>query len=142
MSDIIDHPLANAKYLLRWRYDFIAYNSKYGQWDREASIMTDMAAFNQKPGLIRASIEGKDIRTREIKTLAEVDGFDFCLFQWMAIASSSGSGIKSSYQMVKKNIGLKLVTRNHFIEVYKSGVTKKILRTEEDKKFHFEQYGR
>lgn len=136
-------PWNNMKYLLRWRYDFTAHNPKYGQWDREASLMTDMACYNLKSGLLRASIEGKDIVTREIVTLAEVDGHDFCLFQWMAIASGgSAFNLKGSHEMVKKNIGLKLVARDFFYEVYKTGLVQKLVRPEEDKKFHYAAYGR
>jgi hypothetical protein len=140
---MVKFPWNNMKYMLRWRYDFLSNPTKYGQWDREANLMSDMACFNLKEGLVRASIEGKDIETREIKTLAEVDGHDFCLFQWMAIASGgSAFNLKGSHEMVKKNIGLKLVSRDKFIEVYKTGLVQTLDRPVEDKNFHYAAYGR
>lgn len=140
---MIKFPWNELKYLLRWRYDFLSHKPKYGQWDREANLMTDMACFNLKEGLIRASVEGKDIKTREIVTLAEVDGHDFCLFQWMAVASGgSAFNLKGTHELVKKNVGLKLVSRDYFIEVYKTGLVQKLARPDEDKKFHYAAYGR
>lgn len=124
-------------YLLRWHFDYVGNLPKYGQWSRAASRQEDMAYCQNKEGLVRASVEGKNVVTREVVTLAECDGHDFVNFQWMAEfrAKSDGSG---TYH----HVGLKLVTRENWVEVYTRGQVKIVPRTEEDKKFHYATFGR
>jgi hypothetical protein len=131
----------STKWLLRWRYDFISHPVKYGQWDRSATLMTDMACYNLKEGLIRASIEAKDILTREIKTIVEVDGQNFCNFQWIAITRSPA--IHSGTMNIRaNNVGLRLIGRYTSFEVYKDGTVVMKERSIEDQKFNFAIYGR
>jgi hypothetical protein len=96
-----------------------------------------MAYFQNKEGLVRASVEGKDILTREIKTLAECDGWDYVNFQWMAELRMRSDGYGTS-----QHVGLKLVTRDFWIEVYARGNVLRVPRTEEDKNYHYATFGR
>ena len=108
-------------------------------WSLPAKNQQDMAAFSNKEGLVRASIEGKNFLTRNIRTLAECDGHDFNNFQWMAEFRSQGMFATTG---VHQLLGLKLVTRDLYMEVYSSGEVKILQRPEEDKKFHYETFGR
>lgn len=111
--------------------------SRTGQWSRAATLETDMAYYQNKEGIVRASIEGKDVITREITTLAECDGWDWVNFQWMAIFAARSDGVGQHH-----HVGLKLVTREFWIEVYAKGGVRKLPRTEEDKNFHYATFGR
>ena len=94
-----------------------------------------MAAFRNAEGLIRASIEAEDVVTNEIHTVVECDGPDYCNFQWIAAAF----GLSGGYVKV---IGISLISRDERCSVFVDGSTKIEKRTETDKKFHFETYGR
>lgn len=124
-------------YLLRWRFDYLNRTTKIGQWSRGATLEQDMAYFQNKEGVIRAAIEGKHQVSREVRILAECDGHDFVNFQWMAEFRGNVKGGGSSH-----HTGLKLVTRDFWIEVYARGFQIKKPRTEEDKKFHYATFGR
>jgi len=128
------------KWLLRWRFDFISHPMKAGQWDRSATLMSDMACYNMKEGLVRASIEAKDIQTREVKTIIEVDGHNFCNFQWIAITRSPAI-LHGAMNIRGTNVGLRLIARESSFEVYKDGTITIKERSEEDKKFNFAIYG-
>lgn len=128
-------------YLLRWRFDFANHPMRYGQWSRAATRPEDMAAFALKEGLVRASIEGKHIETREIKTLAEVDGWDYCVFKWMA-AASGPAFVKGSVTLVSRILGLKIVAREREIEVYNNGQINIVPRAEDEKLIHYATYGK
>jgi hypothetical protein len=129
--------ISMAMFLLRWRFDYADRPSKTGQWSRAATIETDMAYYQNKEGIVRASIEGKDVITREIKTLAECDGWDYVNFQWMDVVRGRSDGL-----CTRQHIGLKLITRDFWVEVYAKGLIKKIPRTEEDKNYHYATFGR
>ncbi len=126
-------------YLLRWRFDYFDTKPpKYGMWSRPAVLLSDMAAFISKENLRVASIEAKHVETREVISLAECEGCDFVNFQWIAqVRYNIGIGTQNS-----QLIGLKLVTRDTSIEVYPSGDIKILNRSEHDKQFHFEGFGR
>ena len=53
------------KYLLRWRFDFIDGTYKFGGWNNPGKTNAMHAWRVNKTGLIRATIEGKDILTRK-----------------------------------------------------------------------------
>ena len=125
-------------YLLRWRFDYLDRPTKYGQWSRPATLVSDMAYAQHKEGIVRASVEGKDVETREVRILAECDGWDFVNFQWMAEFRAGSDGYGSH-----RHVGLKLVTRENWIEVYvRGGIVKVVPRTEEDKNFQYAIFGR
>lgn len=128
-------------YLLRWRFDFMHHPSKMGQWSRAATRQEDMAAFCLKPGLVRAAIEGKNFETREIKILAEVDGWDYCVFKWVAMASIPGN-FRGTVHPIGKIMGLKIVSREKEITAFPDGSIKIDPRDPEEKKIHYATYGR
>lgn len=94
------------RYRLRWRFDFLNRPSKFGQWDRDADRLEEKACYQNREGLIRASIEGKNWRTYEVKILAECDGWDFINFAWRAEFRGNA---KTSYT---RHTGLELWTRD------------------------------
>ena len=49
------------KYDLRWRFDFSDGKVKYGKWSSPGSTDELKAYCNNREGLIRASIEGKNV---------------------------------------------------------------------------------
>src|SRR3990172_4226027 len=83
-------------YLLRWRFDFSDKPTRYGVWN--SSI--EPAWSVNKNNLVRASIEGKDMQTRETRIIAECDGWDFVNFEWVA-ATPIHIGLIQKYQNVK-----------------------------------------
>lgn len=136
-------PKTNRRYLLRWRFDFgNGRPEKYGQWSRPATRNEDMAAFVNKDGIVRAAIEGKDIETREVRVLAECDGWDFVNFQWMAEARMGFGAAAPGPLAAHRLVGLKLVTREVELQVNEAGDVHVAARSEEDKKFHYEGFGR
>jgi hypothetical protein len=120
------------KVKLRWRFDFPDKAPSIGMWSLPAQRPEDMAAYQNKEGLVRASIETQDIITQEIKTLAECDGWDFLNFQWI----SARFGL---YQGWAKIVGLKLITRDYEIIVFDSG---EIERRERRLDLNFATFGK
>ncbi len=112
-------------------------------WSMPAVLQSDMAAFVNKEGLVRASIEAKHMVSREIVTLAEVDGWDFCNFEWIAQGriSGVGSGIGSK-RLQGQILGLRLRARESCYECFIDGSVLKRVRSEEDKQFHYAGYGK
>lgn len=134
----------DAIYLLRWRFE---YNDgkppKTGMWLQSHDNDPATQAWCQnKTNLSRAIIEGKHVATRQVVTLAECDGVDFCNFQWRAatMAPASVTGIKA-VTLVGEVIGLELASRDFVIQVLIDGKTTVIARKEEDKSFHYAGYG-
>jgi len=123
------------KYRLRWRFDFNGRASRWGQWSRPATRLEDMAAFRNAEGLIRAAIEAQSVETDDIHTVVECDGHDFCNFQWI----SAAFGLAAPYARI---VGIALITRDEQCRVFVDGSTKIENRTEADKKYHYETYGR
>lgn len=108
-------------------------------WSRPAVLPSDMAAMQPRDNIARASVEGKNVVTREVITLAECDGWDWCLFQWME---------EMRYQMgdtaaaAKTIVGMQLVTRSIWVEVKDTGEVTRVPRTKEDMSYHYESFGR
>ena len=130
------------KYLLRCRFDFANRPTWFSQWDKSGDMPCDKACFQNKEGLIRAAIEGKDRDTRQTVVLAECDGHDFNNFEWAATAPMAGMAVKGSQQLVTTNVGLILVTRSERVIIGMDGSCKIETRSEEDKKFHFAGFGK
>lgn len=129
-------------YMVRWRFDFAKRPSAVGFWGRPGDQKTGegLAAFANKEGLIRASIEGKDMNGGAIKTLIEVDGHDFCNFQWMAAAKYALGGGHQVCPM--KLLGMKLISREFEYWAFPTGLVHREPRPEEDKNYHYATYGR
>ena len=116
--------LKEVKYLLRWKYDYASGN-RAGMWSRPGNTPATQAWANNKEGIVRASIEGKDLKTNQVVTLAECDGHDFRTFQWSAV-SRVNLGISGSQTPIPVLVGMKLLTSDHEIEVLVDG---QVIRT-------------
>jgi len=123
-------------YLLRWRFDFgNGKPSRMGMWSRPATRVEDQAVYVNKTGLVRAAIEAKHIVTREITTVSECDGHNFITFQWLSSARFSGIG----YQLLSQNVfGLRLVSRDDFMDAHTDGTLRVTPRPEDQKNFNYE----
>ena len=129
------------KYELRWRFDYAGRPSKYGKWSSPGTTPELQAWTHNKEGLARASIEGWNVLTQEIKTLAECDGWNFVNFQWMAVAMTPASAVGIA-KPVHALVGLKIVTRDDDLVVLASGDAEIVPRPEAEKKLHFATFGR
>lgn len=112
-------------------------------WSRSSNKTEEMAAFVNKDGLILASIEAKNYYTQEQFIIAECNGQDFVNFKWIAERHSvtGGTGLYS-FSNWHQLVGLKLVTRDFDLNVHFDGTNQIEQRTEEDKKFHYEGFGK
>jgi len=141
MTDVTE-PLPRL-WMVRWRFDFAAKPTKYGLWGRPGETKEVQAWCNNGEGLLRASIEGKQIVTREQKLFAECDGHSFVNFKWIAAAGmpafAKGYG---EAQLRSRIVGLTLVVRDNEIHVYDTGQIIVSDRTEEDKNYHYATFGR
>ncbi len=127
---------AKQKYLLRWRFDFLNKPSVKGIW-----LSSHAPAWRvNKDGLIRAAVEGKDIRTRDVRTLAACDGHEFVNFKWHAIISHPVVGGSGDYPGVP--IGLILQTRSQDVLTLIDGRHAIKDRTQLDKEFHYAGFGK
>lgn len=129
------------KYLVRWRFDFAKKPEKFGMWCNPGENPKDQAWCVNKNGLIRASIEGKDFQTREIKTLAECDGPEFCNFQWESSVTLPALS-RGTHKIKGAIIGLSLVTVETKIFVYIDGRIMIKKRSDQEKNTHFAAYGK
>lgn len=124
------------KYLLRWCYDY-PQGAVSGGWSG-----TGISAWDKnKSGLLRARIEGKDLVTKEVKTLAECPGVDFRVFQWMA-AAMVPSGMSGTIRPMTKLIGLKIMCRDTEIAVLDTGEIQVRDLLEDEKRLSFATYGK
>lgn len=124
-------------YLLRWRFDFVGRASVFGMWNSPVNT-----AWNQnREGLTRASIEGKDVLTKQTVTLVECDGHDFRNFQWLAIARVN-PGMRGSVSPVPEHIGLKILTTNEEVSVLVTGQCARRTLSEPEKGIQFATFGR
>lgn len=126
------------KYLLRWRFDFAGKPSKIGMWNSDHS----KAWAINKDGLVRAAIEGKDIQTREILTLAACDGHDFCNFKWHGFIKHGSIGHGKTAQFRPTLVGLILQTSDLDVMIMMNGEAMTKQRTEYDKQFNYAGYGK
>ena len=134
---LVNYPF---QWWLRCRFDFADGRPPwFSQWNKSGPNNSDMACYQNKNGLVRASIEGKHIQTREFRVFAECDGHDFCNFEWLAaVAAPLGTVGK----LQGTNIGLVLVMRNVRCTVEMNGETRLDQRSEAEKKVHLAGYGR
>ena len=119
---------------LRWCFDYVNRPSKFGMWDKDPVNENEKACRQLKDGLLMARIEGKDVLTLQVVTLAECPGSEFVNFKWMAEFSARRN--------IHTHVGMQLVTRYSEISVLREGVIRKEPRTEEDMGFHYEIFGR
>jgi len=132
------------KYYLRWRLDFKDHRpTRFGIWDRPGKG-SDNVQYCNTTNLLRASIEGKDVFTNEIRTIADCDGHHFCLFRYKAACHI---GLKMSRHQSRiptrtEIVGLVLVTTDIETLISNNGEVQVTRRTEEDKNYHYATYGR
>ena len=145
-SNIFNKPptIEEVKFLLRWRFDFANNKpSKTGQWSRPATRKEDLAAMVNKDALVRACIEAKNVKTREIITIVECEGHDFINFEWINarhyFTADLGATMIAPFHRL---IGLKLVTREMKANVFLDGTVFPERRTEAEKGIHYEGFGK
>lgn len=126
-------------WLLRWRFD-LPKSTKCGLWCSSGNTNEDKACFVNKEGLIRASIEGKNVKNRSLKSFCEIDGPNFCNFEW--VGATAIPGVSGGFKVQSKIIGLTLVSRDFRTTVYIDGRIEVKPRTEQDKKFHYAGFGK
>lgn len=128
-----------ACYRLRWRFEYAdGKPPRVGHWSRSSKDPDEMAAFVSKENLAFALIEGEDMTTWEVKTLASCYGPDFCNFEWIAGAAY---GLGSGYTF-HELIGLKIRGRDKTTSVYYDGSVFEADRSEADKQLHLAGYGK
>jgi hypothetical protein len=99
---------------------------------------------HNKSGVVKASIEGKDLNTQRIITLAECDGCDFVNFEWMVNSSLPGM-LAPGFGSLKPRsriVGLTLVTREWRINIVDTGEFNRSDRTPEEKRMNLATFGR
>ena len=134
--------VVDKKYDLRWRFDFCDGRIKYGKWSSPGETNAVKACYNNGEGLLRACIEGKNVfDPSDVRPLVDCDGHSFVNFKWNAAAFVPGN-FKGTVQPRTVLFGLKLVTRDHEIDVFATGEVQAKTRSEEDKKFHYATFGR
>ena len=130
------------KTLVTWRFDFGNDKPmKMGMWSMPATRQSDMAAYVNKEGLVRASIQAKDFISRKVYTMAEVDGHDFVNFEWIAQGSIPGPGFRRT-SLQGQVIGIRLRARDCMYECFADGRVIKKIRPEADKSFHYAGFGK
>ena len=126
-------------YDLRWKFVYHDGTADcFGFWTREANKLEEMAAFKKQTNIERAFVELKDKRTGITTTPVHCVGADFCLFKWVKIARLGFTGGKSFSELV----GLTLVSRDYEATVFVDGKIAIKKRSEEDKTFHYEGFGK
>jgi hypothetical protein len=127
----------NPVFDLRFRLDYFdGKKPVVGFWTRESDKIEEMACFKSTNGLSRAFVEMKDKNTGKVSTSVHCAGEDFCLFKWGRVAKI-GKG-KASGQLVS----LALVTREFETVCFVDGNIKIKKRTENEKVFHYEGFGK
>lgn len=123
------------KHLLRWRFDYADKPSVMGMWCRSSSNPVDQA-WNKNTGIVRASIEAKNLESKITKVLVSADASQFRNFSWKALGKIRSAGI------VHQIVGLQMWTTDKKITAYIGGELVVEDLTEEDKKINFKTYGR
>lgn len=112
-------------YRLRWRFDFDGKPTKFGGWNAARQNPHEMAAFVDKTGLVRASIEGELIGAWIVKTLFECDGHLYSSTEWNMAASIPAFLPKSDMIRPGSVIGMSMLTANEKITVFVDGQIKR-----------------
>lgn len=130
------------KYLLRWRFDFANKPTRFGMWNSSGPSQhgAHMAWSTNKEGLVLAQIEGKDILSREVRTLVACDGHEFVNMKWYAVIKHGLQNFAGAYP--GRLIGMILQTREMDVLYLMDGRHATKSRTEGDKKFNYAGFGR
>ena len=107
---------------LRWKLIYINKPPRFGQWCRPASIAGEKASEQNRVGLACAMIEAKEIRTRQISTLAECTAADYIEHRWIAALPVPVLLIKQQTIQGQGGIqGMSLITRDQKIHIHVDG---------------------
>ncbi len=131
---------------IRWRLDYNdGTNPKWGPWTRPVNDIKEMVAFKRTDNLARAFIEVRDKRSFKTSTPVHCAGHDFVMFKWEYLARM-GAALNSNiieHKPIIQVCGLKLITREFETIVRVDGSPIQIKqRTEKDKAFHYEGFGK
>jgi len=141
-GEFVEGVLHAPRYDLRWVFDFVNKPTRRGIWSNPGNE-TDSAGRVNKNDLLRATIEARNYYTEETAIVAECTGEDFVNFKWKAsrhqLMSGSNLHMLANYHSLD---GLTLVCRSVEVHVLFSGEHLVTERTEEDKNFHYECFGR
>lgn len=134
----------NNYYLLRWRFDFQTGGSRFGLWSQTGNLESDGAWRQLRAGLEvkRAYIEGKHYVSGVIRTLAECDGHDFVMFEWMANAFFDPFSVRGNKTPYTSIAGLSMVCREKIISVMTDGLANIRDRPTAHKNLNFATYGK
>jgi hypothetical protein len=133
-------PIVMPLYDIRWVFEYRdGTEKKIGFWTRDSQDIKTMAAFKRKEGLAKAYIERKDKRNGIIQIPVYCNGQDFCLFKWVRIVKLSNLKNQASPGQL---VGLTLVSRDLEATVYVDGKIEINQRKEDEKKIHYECFGR
>lgn len=133
--------IGKPKWLMRWRFDFANKPSKFGMWNSPGPRQhgAHAAWSTNKEGLVRASIEGKDIYTREVRTLVACDGHNFVNMKWHAEIRHS---VGAYGHFPGKPIGMILQTRDEDVLYLMDGQWGRRPRTAQDQDFNYAGFGK
>lgn len=125
---------SHIKYMLRTRFEYKDDKAPwYGMWDKQGKDKLTQAWCQKKENLAWAIIEGKDVRTGQIKILSSVPGHEFLNFSWIGQCRIPAGVRKIS---VESNIvGLMIISNKKHIKAFKTGLVEII-----DKPSKFENY--
>ena len=126
-----------ARYHLRWRFDYKSKSSVFGMWDSSHIPAWD----KNSDDLLHAAIEAKEIDSGKITRLVECDGHDFRNFQWLAI-SKVNPNMRGSVTPLAINIGLKILTTHEEVAVLVTGQVGRRPLSEGEKGIQFATFGR
>lgn len=127
-------------YRLRWRFDFYNKPTKYGGWNAaRQSNQADMAAFVDKTGLVRASIEGEKVGAWTVETLLECDGTDYASMEWN-MAAKVPVFITGEHIRPGSVIGMSIITSCEKITVYVDGQTQRRPLTKHEAQFKLREH--
>lgn len=141
----VHHNQASRRYLLRWRFEYAdGKPARYGMWSTPANKADfDSQAWTQNKGAIaRAMVEGKDIRTKEVKVLLDCPGVDFVNFEWNALAAFNPYSIGGACIPRTTLAGLQIRSRYAITSVDETGFVEAKPRPPEDMAFHYATFGR
>lgn len=108
----------------RWAFEFIDKSTRRGVWNNQSNNLCDLASSVNKTGMVRALIEGKHFRTKEVKVYADMRGEDFINFQTLMIVRTN------DVSMNQRAYGMRIIGRYAVINCYETG-----LITREDRAF-------
>lgn len=125
------------RYELRCVLHYANRPSWRSQWGMTGPNQCDFAWSQPREGLVAACIEAKDVNTKQIVSLVECDGPDFCDFRWVAVTKVP-LGTPRPMETRGVNVGLTLVMRRHSTTVLMDGrINVQDRDPSEDRMFHY-----